>query len=351
MSQYYRYHVQLIEGGSRIQIDARNPRGETINEPGGASGLGEIPPHIDKLVGKVRRGTARSAEMDQLGELLFEALFPSGVTTHLRDLLTKSSQEEAILRLELDLDEEKLPAMAALPWEFLRAPQGEGRAVDNLGTHAKVVLSRRRKLWDAAKPIEVTEPLRIQLVVSAPEGEGEVVYSEVEAALKDLAREHPSLIAPPLEVLQQPTLTSLDKVLEERQPDILHFIGHGRLRRTRRFQFGELALVGPLGMADWRTDEEFAELFQTHSPAVVVLQACDSGATGSAGVFVGVASQVVQRNVPVVVAMQYPISNSVAVAFAGEFYRRLGQLEAVDDSHFSCYLTDFHRWSKTLPVA
>jgi len=37
---------------------------------------------------------------------------------------------------------------------------------------------------------------------------------------------------------------------------------------------------------------------------------------------VGVASQVVQQNVPVVIAMQYPVSNAVAVAFAEEFYQR-----------------------------
>ncbi|MCP4428724.1 MAG: CHAT domain-containing protein, partial [Chloroflexi bacterium] len=67
-----------------------------------------------------------------------------------------------------------------------------------------------------------------------------------------------------------------------------------------------------------------------HSPAIVFFQVFESGAAGSASAFVGLASQVVQRNVPVVIAMQYPVRNVVAITFAEELYRRLGKLEPVD---------------------
>ena len=332
MSHYYRYCVELTDGGSRIRVNARDPDNETIHDPGGACGLSEIPERITELSGKVRRGSAKTQDMNELGEALFEALFPTGVTTHFRDLLDQVGRKAgATLRLELDLDEAKLPAIAALPWEFLRAPQTPGRAVDNLGTHPKAVLSRRRGLWRAADPITLKEPLRVQLVVSAPKELGEVAFKEVEAALQQLASDHPAQIAPLLDVLHQPSITELDRALAKHKPHILHFIGHGRLRkRAKGDQFGELALLGPAGDADWRNAEKFGELFQGHKPAVVLLQACESGAESSAQALVGVASQVVQRNVPVVIAMQYPVSNAVAVAFAQEFYHRLGDFDPVD---------------------
>ncbi len=330
MSQYYRYYVELVEGGTQVKITAYDPSHKTLNEPGGRCDLATVPPDIQRLVDKIRRNTARPAEMDKLGEALFKALFPPGVTTHLRDLLDKVGQKEAILRLELDLNKDDLPAIAALPWEFLRAPETSGRAVDNLGTHPKVVLSRRRALWDVAQPISLDEPLRIQLVVSAPTDEDPVEYEDVFTALQGLAQDHPDQVAPPLEILHQPQLSTLEAALETHHPHILHFIGHGQLRKARGVEFGELALVKPDGRANWRTDEEIGEVFQVFSPLVVFLQACNSGAEGRAGAFVGVASQVVQRNVPVVVAMQYPVSNHVAGIFAKAFYERLSTFTPVD---------------------
>lgn len=332
MTQYIRYCLQVTDGGRKIKIQAHNEKNETIKEPGGACQLADISEHILNLASKVRQGSARKAELDDLGEALFAALFPPEVTTQLRDELARVvKQQDTILRIELDLDEAEMPKAAALPWELLRAPQTDGRAVDNLGTHPKVVLSRRRALWEPATPVTLTEPLRILLVVSEPEECGPVAWQEIQTALDDFAKKHPKLIAPLIAPLHQPDVQKLDKALEEYRPHILHFIGHGKLRKAHGVEFGELALVKPgTDQVDWLTDEEVGELFQTHTPAVVVLQACDSGAQSKSGGLLGVASQIVQRNVPVVVAMQYPISNAAAVAFAEEFYQRLGELKAVD---------------------
>jgi hypothetical protein len=193
-----------------------------------------------------------------------------------------------------------------------------------------VVLSRRRPLWERANPIKLTEPLRIQLIVSAPIDETleAVAYKEVETTLQQLAEAHPNKIASPLETVHRPTIPKIEAALEERRPHIVHLIGHGRLRQARGVAFGELALVNAAGRVDWKTDEEIGQIFQVHGPAVVLLQACEGGRVG--GAFIGVASQIVQRNVPAVVGMQYTTSNQVAVTFAEAFYRRLGELEPVD---------------------
>jgi len=49
------------------------------------------------------------------------------MTTHFRDLLSRVGREEdAVLRLELDLDEADMPKVAALPWSSCapRKPPG-----------------------------------------------------------------------------------------------------------------------------------------------------------------------------------------------------------------------------------
>jgi len=330
MTQYIRYCVRVDDDGNHIGVEARDIDNVTIGEPGGDCGLGSISPRIVALDKKARQGKASEEELNELGELLFEALFPRELITHFRDKLAGlRSQSGTILRLELDLDDAKLPQIASLPWELLRAPMTAGRAVDNLGTHPKVVISRRRKDWESAPPVKLSEPLRILLVVSEPKNiKDPVVWGEVETAIQNLAKAHPQLIAPPF-TLHNPDIRELESTLKDFRPHLLHFIGHGRLQRKKGI--GQLALVRSVDKcADWCSDEKFGEVFQVHAPSVVLLQACESAASSSVRGLVGVASHIIQRNVPVVVAMQYPISNVAAVTFVEEFYKRLGELNPVD---------------------
>lgn len=61
-----------------------------------------------------------------------------------------------------------------------------------------------------------------------------------------------------------------------------------------------------------------------------MLQACEGAMLSESQAFVGVASRVVQQNIPVVVAMQYEVSNATASRFACKFYKRLAQGAPVD---------------------
>ncbi|MCP4396238.1 MAG: CHAT domain-containing protein, partial [bacterium] len=92
----------------------------------------------------------------------------------------------------------------------------------------------------------------------------------------------------------------------------------------------QLALVGGDGNMTLIGADEFSELFSRHQPGIVVLQACESGTLSGSQSFRGIASRIVQQNVPVLVAMQYRVSNSTATQFALEFYRRLAENDPVD---------------------
>ena len=60
-----------------------------------------------------------------------------------------------------------------------------------------------------------------------------------------------------------------------------------------------------------------------------MLQACEGGKLSASQAFVGVSSKIVQQNIPVVVAMQYEVSNFTASSFADCFYKRLAQDDPV----------------------
>ena len=61
-----------------------------------------------------------------------------------------------------------------------------------------------------------------------------------------------------------------------------------------------------------------------------MLQACEGAMLSSSQAFVGLASRVVQQNIPVVVAMQYEVSNATASRFARRFYQQLAEDDPVD---------------------
>src|SRR5690606_31747086 len=65
---------------------------------------------------------------------------------------------------------------------------------------------------------------------------------------------------------------------------------------------------------------------------LVVLNSCQSAASNSANPFAGIASSLVTRGIPAVVAMQYRISDAAATVFAEEFYRALTDTLPIDSA-------------------
>ena len=269
--------------------------------------------------------------VQKLGEMLFEVLFDD---TLRNDFVLFHNQvvqiQKQILRIELDIDEQSLPEIAALPWEFMRVPQSAGIGIILLGTVPDVSLSRRRAQWIAAQPIQlgVGEKLRIALVVSAPNNVGPVDYAKLEENLKALVTNFPEKLE--LLPVSQGNPEAINEVLGKK-PHILHFVGHGRAKNDEDEEVEELALTDPdLGDAIWVGADFISELLNAHKPALVMLQACDSGTLSRKQPFFGVASRIVQQNIPVVVAMQYEVTNATANRFSRKFYEEILNGKPVD---------------------
>ena len=101
---------------------------------------------------------------------------------------------------------------------------------------------------------------------------------------------------------------------------LLHFVGHGFFDGKQ----GGLIFEDDGRAAQLVTAETLAMLLHDHdSLRLVFLNACEGAASGRSDPFAGVAQRLVQRGVPAVLAMQFPVSDAAALALSQEFYRAL----------------------------
>ena len=330
MTQKY-YNIRIrIANADNVQLEIYDTNHDLLGEPGGSFTFkGKNRTRIIELQGITQEGRISTLEVEELGKLLFNVLFDQGLRREFLDVYQKAQQENAVLRLELDVDEHKLPEVAALPWEFMYLTPGKLHGALWLAAAPNMVFSRRRALWRIPGPIrlETGEPLRIALVVAAPKDLGPVLYQPIYDQLKQVQQDQQFDI---IEIFEETNQKNIDNLLETTKPHVFHFIGHGRLKDENRQETGQVALEDPVGNADWVSANYFSELFNRHRPGLVVLHSCESGRLSSLNALVGIASQVVQMNVPAVVAMQYQVSNVTAQRFSLEFYRRLAANEPVD---------------------
>jgi hypothetical protein len=207
------------------------------------------------------------------------------------------------------------PALAMLPWELLFDPDREFVA-----TAADRALAR---YLDVEEPgsIPASERLNILLVVQSPKGLPEITTAEVgrlQTSIVDLGK------TVRLETLNNRPKDEIRNALLGTDFHVLHFLGHGKA--------GGLALTGPDGGIDPIDDQAFAQLFQGRpSLRLVVLSACHSAQADPDALFGGMGPALVRKQIPAVVAMQYPtVLIETAAVFSSSFYRALASGRPVD---------------------
>ena len=128
------------------------------------------------------------------------------------------------------------------------------------------------------------------------------------------------------------TWAALQDLLLSGQWHAVHFIGHGDFDIGR--DEGVLALTRDDGRADLVEADRLVDLLHEARPMprLVVLNSCSGAATGVNDLFAGTAAALVRGGVSAVAAMQYPISDAAAVAFARGFYTAIAHGRGVDDA-------------------
>lgn len=269
------------------------------------------PPHGD-----------RALLVKQIGDALYRWLFTGDVERCWQQSLESARERERGLRLRLRLSE--APALAGLPWEYLHDPAGNRF----LAASPETPLVRYLELREPIRFHPPRPELRVLVLVAGPTGaaplDTETERSQIVTTLEALQTGGRIVV----DHLEPATLGALVAHLEHTRYQVLHFIGHGFFDRERG---GALVLEDEQGGEQKVSAEHAAALLRAHtSLRLVVLNACEGARAAAGDAFTGVAQSLVRQGIPAVVAMQFPISDQAAVAFASHFYTALAQGAPID---------------------
>ena len=258
------------------------------------------------------------------GRALFGALLGAGeVAGCYRASVALADERGENLRVVLRLD---APELACLPWEAMYDPGTGGYLC------RQHQLVRHIPVAAAPPPLEVTGPLRILGVISAPRG---LATLDLQREREHLQRAVVGLTGRGLaEVRWLPAATwaGLHEMLLDGPWHVLHFIGHGDFDPER--DEGVLALEREDGRADLVQANRFVDLLRQARPMprLVVLNSCSGATASTMDLFSGTAAALARGGAAAVTAMQHAISDSAAVAFARGFYASLARSRSVDEA-------------------
>lgn len=267
-------------------------------------------------------GEGQQLDVEAFGRSLYGAVFAGDVGLKLRDNLILAAERSIGLRIRVQIDPD-LPALADLPWEYLCSAAG-----DYFARSSKTPLVRYLEVGCGEPLTPVRPPLHVLAVLSNPRDVPPLAVDKEWQRLREVTGplEERGLLR--LERLENPTPARLRSRL--RGPvNVLHFVGHGFFDPSQ--SLGGLIFENESGGSQVVTARELAELLQdSRSLRLVFLNACEGAVSGRSDSFAGVAQGLVQRCVPAVLAMQFPISDPAAIALSREFYSALADGYPID---------------------
>ncbi len=267
-----------------------------------------------------------------IGSSLFEALF-QGDVRRLFDRCRARADEAGAdgsargvrLRIQLDLRDEQVRPLAALPWELLHDPLDR-----TFYGHGRERLLVRH--LDSARPVEplpLTHPLRILVVPSSPKDLPKLnLKKEVERLEAAVHRDRFVHVT-----VQKPaTIEAVRQRLREEPFHALHFLGHGGFKAETGL--GWLCFETADGKTQGVDGDFFSDLVREFpSLRLVVLNACRTAqvpGTTEIAPYATLGTALSLAGVPAVVAMQFTVSDSGAIRFSETFYQSLAAGDPVD---------------------
>lgn len=262
----------------------------------------------------VRRiDSSLKSEVKSFGGRLYESVFRDEIEDNLVKSERTALDNRQGLRIRLLLD----PAIADLPWEYLY------RERDNrfFSTSIRTPIVRYLEV-DPPSPLEVTYPIHLLTVISAPRGYPGLDLEGEWDKLKEALAEQEASGHVKLERLDSATVDELQHEFQRAEYHVLHFIGHGGFREGT--DEGVLLFENEVGEAHFVSGEDLGILLRDQSSIrLVLLNACEGGRGSLKDPFSGTAQTLIGLGIPAVVAMQFEITDTAAVRFTRSFYGAL----------------------------
>jgi hypothetical protein len=259
----------------------------------------------------------------EFGSKLFETVFSGELGAAFEKSLEVRRNTGARLRIRLHL--EKTPELADLPWEYLY----QSRRKRFLARSEFFPVVRYFDLPEKEKPLAVTPPLRVLVMLSNPSDvealEVEEEYKRLKESVKELEAKNLLIV----DRLATATLRDLQEQLQKHDYHIFHFVGHGHFDPASKQSFlviehdnRRMRFVSGVDIGTYLSDEPTLRL--------VVLNACEGGRASANDATSGVAQSLVVQGIPAVIAMQFEVSDRAAIELARGFYQSLANNYPVD---------------------
>lgn len=326
---YDNFDIFIRSAGSanEYSLEAKSPYGET------AASIRQLFPFADDEYQYLAR-SLRDVQIsepqfaNQMGEILRKFLFPPLIQEEFSKSLNVSrAKGKEGIRVRININQE-LGEMYQVPWEYCRDDKSF------LALNADTPLVRYIPTNREPMPISVPRTVKILLAWANPEDLAQLdVQSEIDA-VKDALAEFTASGRVVIEELPNVTSNTLVSKVRQNPPHIFHFIGHGALLPGGG---GALALDNGRKSHALLDGDRMLRLFQGDDTKLIILSACQSGATSdksekssSAEAFMGLAPKLVWGGLPAVVAMQYDLPNLAARPFMQTLYEFLALGKPLD---------------------
>jgi CHAT domain-containing protein len=275
-----------------------------------------------------RLGAAADERMiADLGTKLYSFLFCGDIATLYRQSLQDAVSAGEKLRIKLQVHDAR--DLSRIPWEALY----DAKTRTFLSTSLRAPFMR--SVDSAELIVKKTKRLHILGMIAGPLSFRGVPLSRLDVDMErtKIDRALQSLQAEgKLTLSWTPTGSYRDFRRRLHTPDdrdegwtIFHFIGHGDFSEELGRGFLIFEESGSAA-GEARYADTLAPLLTAHGgPQLVVLNACNGARSSTGDLFSSVAATLALAEVPAVIAMQYPVSDAMAIAFSGSFYGYLGE--------------------------
>ncbi len=252
----------------------------------------------------------------RVGENLYDAILADERTCQkFCETYDEALQKNQTLRIEVNTISQDL---ARLPWELLKTTDALDSEPFAISFNSPVI--RRAGVFD--RPWHIQEPVKILLATASPVGDYATNADQEFARIANILKsatwlEGRHLLFPPL---RNTTLSSLGVALRELKPHVLHLTTHGNpgsveveddITQRRRVISAELLK---------------STIFNNHPDlAVFITTSCESAAFPTEGHKFSIAHMLSQAGIPIVVGMQFDMSEEASLLFSGHLYSHLSK--------------------------
>jgi len=289
------------------------------------------------------RRRTQAPDVDGLGAGLFDALFSGGVRELFLESLSGVRAQQEVLRvcLQIDIADPALARLASLPWEYMQNRERN----EPLVLSSSTTLIRRLPTSGRVEPRTFAPPLRVLFVMADARGNLDLTAerAEIESAL--------ARAESPIECVFRERMTwiEFDEDLHRGDYHVVHFMGHGAFEGdTGLLEFQDQSVPGR---------EVGVRLLKEPATRLIVLNACRTAEVprvAGGDVFASVAASLALAGVPAVIAMQFPVSDRAAIAFATRLYTGIAQQrsieEAVDDARAGMRAVSRQEWGTPVVI-